>query len=258
MKRTINSTGRRALARSNVALRLIRSDAGPAEFSASFQGLSDLGLPSDARIVVTPYAGSSAMRFDFGTVGLPLPPENTLLTDLDLGASILFDVRVVDESAEIGRILASVRHLRPGADDDDADRKSLLPVETDDLGELLWKLDAPEGAQPRLKLNRRIPGLLGRLKTDPMMQGCILPAVIAEIIDRLLDPLTVPDDSQEWAQDWLSWISELTQRDIGEVEDPASRRQTVEEICEKFAEQMRFASQCREAASIDPELMSDD
>lgn len=198
------------------------------------------------------------MLFDFGTVGLPLQPEDTALTDLDVGASILFDVRIIDESEAVGRILASSRRLRPGSEDEDGDRKSLLPVETADLGELLWRLDAPDGAQPRLQLNSRIPGAIGRLRTDPLMQGCILPTAIAELVDRVLDPDSADTDDMEWVQDWLAWIEGMTGQPADPVQDVEARASIVDEVCRRFAAEMKFATQCAVAADLDPELVGDD
>jgi hypothetical protein len=258
MKRTLNFTGRKALGRENVSLRLIRPDRGPPSFTASFSGLAELGLPSTAAIRVLPYAGSSSMRFDFGTVGLPLFPDDTVLVDLDAGATVLFDVRIIDESDAVGRILASARQLRPGSDDDDADRKSLLPVETADLGELLWKLDAPEGAAPRLQLNSRIPGAIGRLRTDPLMQGCILPVAIGTLVDRILDPESADTEDLEWVQDWRVWIGDVTGQLVEEIADPVARAEASQSICAAFARDMKFATQCAAANDIDPELVSDD
>lgn len=258
MKRTLNFTGRKALGREHVSLRLIRPDTGPPTFSASFTGLAGLGLPPTAAIKVVPYAGSSSMRFDFGTVGLPLLPADASLGDLDVGATVLFDVRIIDESEAVGRILASARQLRPGSDDDAADRKSLLPVETADLGELLWKLDAPDGAPPVLQLNSRIPGAIGRLRTDPLMQGCILPVAIGILVDRVLDPESADTDDLEWVQDWRTWISDVTGQMVEEIGESEERAAAVRTICAKFAEDMKFATQCAVAAEIDPELMSDD
>lgn len=258
MKRTLNFTGRKALGREHVSLRLIRPDTGPPSFTASFSGLSELGLPPTAAIRVLPYAGSSNMRFDFGTVGLPLSPEDTALVDLDAGASVLFDVRIIDESDAVGRILASARQLRPGSDDDDADRKSLLPVETAELGELLWKLDAPDGAAPRLQLNSRMPGAIGRLRTDPLMQGCILPVAIGILVDRVLDPESADTEDLEWVKDWRVWIGDVTGQPVEEIVDPVERAAVVQGICTAFAGDMKFATKCAAASDIDEELVSDD
>lgn len=254
MKRTINSTGRKALKRENVSLRLIEGRGGSPSFTASFSGLIELGLDPEARIYVEPYSGSSLMRFSFGTVGLPLAPAETTLTDLDLGQAILFDIKIVDESEVIGRILASARQVRPESESDDSsDRRSLLPVETADLGELLWQLDAPEGTWPLLRISSRIPGGLGRLRDDPMMQGCILPGAIADLVTRVLDPDSGDTDDHEWVVAWKIWIADITGYEAEEVPDATQREQMVNSICVQFASQMKFATRCAEASTIDTE-----
>ena len=53
----------------------------------------------------------------------------------------LFRVKVVDESGEHGQILAEVDGLSPlNGDEAAANRLSLLPVETADLGHAVWSL----------------------------------------------------------------------------------------------------------------------
>lgn len=260
MKRTINSTGRRSLHRDHVVLRVHAGQGGdPPCFSAKFHNLSELKLPPEARLYVEPYAGSSHMRFAFGTVGLPIEPPDTSLTDLDAGQSVLFDVKVVDETDSIGRLLASARHMRPDAEkDSDEDRRSLLPVELEDLGELLWKLDAPEGARPRLVLNSRVPGLLGRLRSDPLVQGCILPAAIAIILSRVLDPESGEDDETDWVRDWKDWILETSGDEFDALEDPSERERVVERLCAAHAASIRFATLAGQALALEPEVSTDE
>lgn len=260
MKRTINSTGRRRLTLDQVTIRLEDPETagGPRRFSAELTGFDEMNLPADARVYVEPYAKSSFMRFDFGTVGGIHAPAYTDLVDIDAGSAVLFDVKVVDESEHVGRILAAIRGVSPvDPSEGDDNRRSLLPVESRDLGELVWQLDMSPGARPVLVLNSRLPNALVRLKSDPLVQGAILPAAIALILDRLLDPEGPGTEEEEWVDDWHTWYRAATGADPDEVEDDEERRALVLSACQAFATQQRFATRT-EALGDQQEVSTDD
>lgn len=245
MKRTINSTGRKKLTLDQVTIRVEEPVvAGSARrFSAELTGLDDLNLPKDARVYVEPYAKSSFMRFDYGTVANFRAPAETELVDIDAGSPVLFDIKIVDESENVGRILAAGRAIAPvDSTNGDDNRRSLLPVESRDLGELVWQLDMLPGARPVLVLNSRVPNALVRLKSDPLIQGAILPAAIALILDRLLDPECSDTDEEEWVDDWLTWYRAATGTEPDDEVDPYERRALVLSACRSFAVQQRFAT----------------
>ena len=138
----INSTGRKRINREHVRIMLTEVGGGLAPtFTAEIQLPAELKLSPSAKIYVEPYVKSSSMRFDFGTVGQMSPPTNCVLSDIDAGATILFRVKVVDETEEVGRILASANGIRPEQDADGDDRRPLLPVRSVDLGEEIWRLE---------------------------------------------------------------------------------------------------------------------
>lgn len=259
MKRTINSTGRRKLTLDQIIIRIEEPAVagGVRRFSAELTGLDDVNFPADAKIYVEPYARSSFMRFAYGNVGAIHAPADTELVDIDAGSPVLFDVKVVDESKNVGRILAAARAISPvNSTEGDDNRRSLLPVESRDLGELVWQLDMLPGARPVLVLNSRVPNALVRLKSDPLIQGAILPPAIALILDRLLDPEGPGTEDEDWADDWLTWYRAATGTEPDEVQDPEERRVLVLSACQSFAAQQRFATRtdnidARQEGSID-------
>jgi hypothetical protein len=260
MKRTINSTGRRKLTLDQVAIRMEDPAiaGGARRFSAELTGLDEMNLPAAAKVYVEPYARSSFMRFDFGTVGSIRAPADTELVDIDAGSPVLFDVKVVDESENVGRILAAARAVSPvDPTEGDDNRRSLLPVESRDLGELVWQLDMTPGARPVLVLNSRLPNALVRLKSDPLLQGAILPAAIGLILDRILDPEGPGTEDEEWVDDWQTWYRAATGADPEEVEDEDERRVLVRSACQSFATQQRFATRT-EALGDQQEVATDD
>src|ERR1700734_3041990 len=99
MKKRINFTGRKKLASEHIDIRINREHGQQfASFVASFHPAMTKVLDKDAKVYVEPYAVSSSMRFDFGTVSNPKVPTDTLLSQLDREDSFLFRIKVVDES----------------------------------------------------------------------------------------------------------------------------------------------------------------
>src|SRR5687767_2738227 len=123
MIRRFNFTGRKKLP---IAIFDIALTSTPTRgFNASVD-LTNFVFPPEARLYFEAYGSGSGIviRFPWGTVAAPDPPERRSLDSLPAG-NILFDFKVVDESDDTGRILAIARGipLRSGGDG----RRSLLP-----------------------------------------------------------------------------------------------------------------------------------
>jgi len=190
------------------------------------------------------------MRFDFGTVGALSTPPDTQLTDLDAGGRILFRIKVVDDSTGVGKILASINALRPVDEKmSDSERRAILPVASDDLDEAVWKLDFPTPERPLLVVNNRIPGLLDRIKVEPLLQGAVIPAAIRQILRAVLDPDNGSlDDDLDWVRDWKQWASNILERDATEdIDDSDDLERRLDEICDRFTSTCKFATKLETA-----------
>jgi hypothetical protein len=249
MRRRINSTGRKSIGRSLISLRIVEPAVPslPRSFTADLSGLATLQVAQNSRVYVEPYVtgSSSLMRFDFGTIGALSTPTDTHLSDLDAGGRILFRIKVVDESGDVGKILASINALRPTDEKiSDNERRAILPVASDDLGEAVWKLDFPTPERPLLVVNNRIPGLLDRIKVEPLLQGAIIPAAIRQILRVVLDPDNGSiDDELDWVQDWKLWASNMLGKDGGEdIEDTEELERRLDELCDQFTLMCKFAT----------------
>lgn len=187
MKRAFNYTNRKTIPAGAVKVTIVEDGpSGIPSFDAVLDGLKELDLSEDNRIVIEPYVGVVAMRFECGTVGAPLLPVDRRLTDIDLGGAIRFRVLVIDGEADPSRIVAA-GVVGAGDDTEDESRRSILYLkETALLGERLWKLDMAGDAMPQLLINSRFPGLKNKLMTEPMIQGLVFPAVVRELISDLV------------------------------------------------------------------------
>lgn len=260
MKRSFNYTGRKDIPSGTIKIRIQRSGT-PGElpkFSAELDGLKELDLPEDARVYVEPYVGATTMRFPFGKVTEITAPADTALTDLDAGTSILFRVKVVDESADPCLIVASANQLRPLNENDPLDdRRAILPVrETADLGEDLWSLDIKPDVGPELVINNGIPEFLERLKSDPLIQGLILPHALREVLTFIFQSEEIEDDAP-WVEAWLDFASEVSGSappDLDEEEDEESVGVYIEACVRAFCDHQRFKTMSlimnKEAANV--------
>lgn len=241
----INSTGRRRILREQISVRL--DDGGgskPPTFTADIQLPPDLKLDSAAKVYVEPYVKSSSMRFDFGTVGQIVPPSNCVLSEIDAGATILFRVKVVDETEEVGRILASANGIRPEDDADGDDRRPLLPVRSVNLGEEVWQLEIDRDSGPTLVVNSRIPDLIETLKRDAILQGVIYPEVVRRMVHALFKEGGDHDEDDGWVTDWKTWVESQLGREIadGEADEADAVESLANEVTASFATKNRFAS----------------
>jgi len=264
MKRRINFTNRKSINRKLISIRLFEGElpTQPRSFAAELNGLTELEVPRSACVYVEPYVtgSTSSMRFDFGTIGNLTAPSDTSLTDLDRSGRVLFRIKVVDGSTEVGKILAATNALRPIDEKvSDDDQRAILPVRLEPLDEVVWELDLASRARPQLVLNNRIPGLMERVKTDPLLQGAIIPIAVSEILRCILDPENADiDDELDWVQDWKRWAAEILGRPLDdETIDPEDVDALRREIIATFSRSARFASRI-EASANDEGALRDD
>lgn len=244
MKRAFNYTGRKTIPSSAVSVTMNEdtSDRIPT-FDISLNKISELGLSANHRIIVEPYVGAGSMRFDFGTVGLPIPPHDRRLTDIDQGAGVRFRVLVIDESTDPCRILAS-GVISAATDPDDENKRSILRLnETASLGERAWKLDLQGDAIPELQINSKMIGFKSKLLNDPFVQGLVLPAVVGELVSELLRGSA--DDGCDWVTAWTPYAESLAGRPLPE-EDEGDFDAFIDDCVQEFCNQHRFAHRVTE------------
>lgn len=252
MSRRFNYTGRRKLERSSIRILVHEAKGGsPQSFTAEVRIPADMNLDPQARVYVEAYIGASAMRFDFGTVAALSPPDDCLLTDIDEGAPVLFRVRVVDESQNVGRLLASANGIRPEGEEDGKHRKSLLPLRSCDLGEEIWQLKYDSDAGFELAVNNRVPDIMERLKSDTTIMGMIYPDVVRQIARRIWDADSAIPDDAEWLADWKTWLEELHGRPV-QVDDEGDVDEVADDMAKNFAIRYRYATTMAALKGDDP------
>ncbi|HEY1793335.1 MAG TPA: hypothetical protein VGG34_10490 [Opitutaceae bacterium] len=211
MIRRFNYTDRLKIPHQNVRLAWVDSGNGPLQFKGEFDLELDRLLDPSGAVFVEAYIGPAVMRFSFGTVAHREHPEDTRLTDFPPGLKPLFRIRVVDRSID-KRVLAWADAVSPLAPDEvEGGRRSILPVETVDLGPRVWNLRI-DSNKFFLQLNSAIrePHDITVMARDADFIALVYPAVIRQILTHLL--LGPETESVEEDHDWLTFAAALTGR----------------------------------------------
>lgn len=206
MIRKFNYTGRKKIVRARVPVTLRQEAGGLFAFDAVIN-LEGLGLPEEADVFVEAYHRTSYMRFPFGKVGDITPPDNRLLAEVEPGVLPHFRIKVVME----GRILASADTIMPRrSEDEPKDKLSLLPVEFQDLGDLIWRLDLSNG--PVLQLNSAIEDIREIARSDQSFFVLVYPEIIRQVLRYILVVEKYSDeecDEEDWQSGWLRFAKGL-------------------------------------------------
>jgi hypothetical protein len=242
-QRRINHTNRQRILREMVDISIKEDGAGPPSLSAELN-LSSLSVPANAEIYVEAYHKATTQRFSWGSVANPQAPESTVLDQIDLGGRLLFRVKVVDNSGDIGLILASADQI-PGTDEDSGQQRDhLIVVIARDLGEVPWDLSiASDGdTRPALILNSRMPDIVSKIQYDPVYQSLLLPAVVREVYTSIFwdNDGGTPEDS--WQQSWLDFGEQLVGQPAPDAADAFACREWLDHLLGAFSGQHKLSS----------------
>lgn len=208
VRRRINSTGRKRIPRDRVSVTILPVKPDEPLRATATVRLDGLGFAEDASVVLEAYQGSSAMRFELGTVAAYSVPDPVILHDLDPGAVPLFRLKVVDNDGQAGKLLGAAERLRPDSDDTPDGRESLFPVRFVELHDEVWNLNI-DAAGPCLLLNFGIPTLKARIVNDPLVGGILLAAALRGVLETIVsDSIETDDDDDAWKKKWLRYCSE--------------------------------------------------
>ncbi len=207
--RRFNYTGRKRIRQSDTSITVRESVDGTPEFDTNL-ALAEYELPANAVVSVEAYRQTSWMRFPCGTVAdIQLPADRTL-SEFDSAEGVLFRVRVTSVDEPEGLLLAEADRIRPRRPDEVQEKRvSLLPARPDgSLGDQVFRVDFSD--HPLLLINSRV-GDWHSVATDPGFVSMVLPAVLREILTRILwiEDYHETDDLSDWRAQWLTFAMRL-------------------------------------------------
>lgn len=219
MIRHFNYTNRQRIPQEQLQFVWKNGDDGFLRFNAVLDLSLPTPLPPDAVVVVEAYSGPVIMRFPFGTVGAPQHPEDTALRDFPPGLKPSFRVKVVETAGASKKLLAWARDIAALTPDDaEAGRRSILPVESVDLGPMVWDVRF-ENNSPVLQVNSCItqPRHITVMAKEADFLALVYPAAIHRILIHLLLGPSADDVNRE--HEWLRFGFVLARRPAPDRED---------------------------------------
>lgn len=230
-----NPTGLKEIDRNLVSIS-VSEVAGRRNFTLDRLDLKKSGLSESLKVVVVARAGNTNVRYGMGTIA-GLVHDSRSLDVLDRSQPLRFRVLLHEEGNP--RLTASVENLRAH---DDSQSESLLPMESANLGELLWKLVLNEDG-PVLQFNSTVfPNAAGAMNYIPF-GAMVLPEALRQVMEKIADePECLDDEGDPWSA-WAGWLdalgSERPPIDGDEDVKKAWCNQVVDHFCIRFG----FASQ---------------
>ncbi len=197
-----NYTNRRKINRSDIEIRIHGEDR--AYFTAGIN-FKNYDFPLDASAVIEAYRQATWMRFEFGTVGRFIPPEDTSLKNFDVPDAILFRVKIIENSCH-RKIIAMAKKIRPRNVNESPDnRVSLLPLKPHNLAHKIWDIDFTDDG-PLLLVNNKLnnPKFLTK---SPVFQALVFPEIIKAVYSRIL--LIEMDNETDWCENWIQFSKNL-------------------------------------------------
>lgn len=258
LTRKLNFTGRKKIPKSQISIGIRQGEDNVKSFTAELN-LNDLNLPPNAEVYIEAYRRHAYMRFPFGTVENIIIPENRSLSGFNPGETPRFRVKVVDRSAGLGKIVASADKIFPNLGDTPAtERDFLLPVEHNDLGDQVWRLELKEDG-PVLELNSLIENLRLSARSDGIFLSLVYPEVVRRVLTEILigEKQNDPDcDEDDWQSQWLKYALSFPG-----IDDPpsvtsslAEKEEWIEDIvnafCNKWKVREKFSQSNSEESGV--------
>jgi hypothetical protein len=243
MIKRVNFTGRRRLPRRCVEATVF--EGLPRRFSATIN-LADYNFPSDAEVVLeATSAGSNVVeRIPCGAAGSVKQPTNRALTEAE-GENIFFTLKVIDRQQTLGRLLGLAEHIRPelaGAPVSGG-RRGILPIEPANLKQELWRLEFKD-QDVVLKVNKDVPGLKDRARSDPLFYAVVYPEVVRRVLAHCIDSgVEITEDEERWEVLWLRFgrdLHPIKESPPSQADPELDQEEWIEDVVEAFCENHQF------------------
>ncbi|MXY67111.1 MAG: hypothetical protein F4Y47_00935 [Acidobacteriia bacterium] len=146
-------------------------------------------------------------------------------------------LRVVQsEGSEKGLLLGSTPNWTLDSDSKDhsqSQNTGILYFAVGHEDPLSWRLELRENDYPTIYVDESIPNAKAWAKGDPVFTSLVLPVVIRNILEAILQSTDPP----EWMVDWRNWVHQIGIHDDPPVnEDREERIRWIEKVVVRFAQ----------------------
>tara|TARA_B100000686_G_C16705233_1_gene925834 strand:- start:499 stop:1275 length:777 start_codon:yes stop_codon:yes gene_type:complete len=243
---TFNYTKRKKI-ESGRMCSLIKAEKGDIKFSLDLD-LSPYSFPPDARVYVEAYRKSFIERFDMGPVS-ELRKQEYSLNSRYFGNEerVNFRIKVTENiKQQEGRILgagkSTARKNLPKQEPEDEVR--ILPVEIDDLGDEIFKVDFPNDEEVVLYMNEKLDNPKGHL-SDPQFVSVVFPTILRTVLHKIIffERYVEADESLEnWKDQWLNFAEPFsgTKPYVDPEADTMAWKEWIDSIISNFASDQKY------------------
>lgn len=236
MIRRLNYTRRKTIRKVDARISMHPDGDGLLSFAAELD-LERYELPGNAPIFIEALRQTSFARFPFGEVGKVRVSPGKLPPEFGTGESVRFRVKIVepasdDSSGQTSRLLAHAYGIQPRLPDQKKTR-SLLPVESGDFCDEVWRLEIDESDQsggPVLYISRHLVTDRDALVQSSEFTSLVLPQLLRSVLDQIVirDEHDDIEDMKSWRSQWLRMAMSMS--GTGETPDPSDKAQAEEWI----------------------------
>lgn len=229
-----NPTGRKDIARKHVSI-AVREVNGSRVFEIVALDLNSYGFASGLPLIVIATAGSTRIRTEVGTTSVWQRGPFSL-DELDFSQILRFRLLVSEPGT--AKLVGSAEGIRPVGD---GDADSMIPIETADLGELLWQLDILD-EMAVLKVNVAVYPTGASAQNNVAFQALVVPEALRQVLAMLAsEPERLTSEESPW-KEWVGWLADLGfEPPFGDID----KDQWVREVVGAFCSKHRFATDLR-------------
>jgi hypothetical protein len=207
--RTFNYTKRKKIAPGHMR-GLLKGEGDGIKFLLDLD-LSSYSFLPGACVCVEAYRNSFTQRYDMGPVSELREQEYSLNSRYFGNAErVKFRIKITEnEDQKKGRILgegkSSARKNLPGKEPEN--EQSILPVEGDDLGDLIFKVGFPRDEEVVLYMNEKLDNFK-EIATEPQFRSVVYPTILKTVLYKIIffeKHLEVDESLENWKDQWLKF-----------------------------------------------------
>jgi hypothetical protein len=234
-------SGRKDISNSDFEFEIIKnphSETGPPILRVTGVNKSN-EVCDDALIVVRLKELRDYRNFECGTVSSPQSPPPDALSDF-VRESYQLSFRIIGVSgANKGKILGSSTEKKFVVGEVPTANAGLLPLTSEDLGSLLWKLHVDDDG-PRVVVNSKVPGIRAKFKDDKLMLSAIFPIIIRDVLNDVYKDGYAPPFLPSWKENWHDWATQFNDRNLPSVGDLSGIKEWLDDAVDNFMEKHAF------------------
>ena len=235
MRKAIRLTGRRNVPVKSVEVKLIDDRPQKVRFSIR-QRHNFNGFPGNSTIKLRLFENKGSETLVLGELAsLGEPIEQSLENSFSRPSCQLRVVQTQDPKR--GLVLGSTPVWTIDSNQDGsetADNTGILKFAVKNIDPRTWTLEFPESDYPTIYLDEAIPNAKGWARNNPVFIGFVLPAVIREIFEQILQSEEYTE--VKWMADWLEWSRTVGADDSPSFDArPQEKKQWIDRVIDGFS-----------------------